>query len=105
MMNKFYKIKINWLQILIFCSFVKVYFFKKIYSILISNIADLILLRKIYNSKKKGRQIYLHYLQFKNIRTTSRLDYTVLLRRQISNYSMKKKTQFIFKNKLKYFDL
>ena len=51
MINKSY-IKKNWLQILILCSFVQVYFLKKIYSVLIFNIVDLILLEK-KNSKKQ----------------------------------------------------
>ena len=46
MINKSYKIKKNCLQILILCFFFKVYFFEKIYSILIFNIASLILMEK-----------------------------------------------------------
>ena len=56
---------------------------------LIFNIYDLILPGKNYSLKKtKGKQIFLNYLQLKNIRNTFRFDYTVLFRRQISNYSM-----------------
>ena len=53
MMNKSYKIKkTNWLQTLILCSFVQVYFLKKNYSVFIFNIVHLILLGK-KNSKKQ----------------------------------------------------
>ena len=53
MMNKSYKIKKLCLQILIFCSFVQVYFLKFFYSNLIFNIADLILLGKNATQKNK----------------------------------------------------
>ena len=108
-MNKSYKIKQNCIQILILCSFVQVYFLKKIYSILIFNIADLILLEKnVIQKKNVDKFTYIIWqkkmLQLKNMRDTSPFDYTILLRRQINNYNVKKK-QFIFINKLKYFDL
>ena len=53
MMNKSYKIT-KWLQNLILCSFVQVYFLKKNYSVLIFNIVDIILLEKNTTYKKNG---------------------------------------------------
>ena len=55
MMNKSYKIKKLCLQILIFCSFVQVYFLKIFYINLIFNIVDLILLGK--NATKKKQKV------------------------------------------------
>ena len=87
MMDKSYKNKkTNWLQIFILCSFIKVYLLEKNYSVLFFNILYLILLEK-NTTQKKIKQIYLHYLQFKNMRVTSCFNYIVPFRRQISHHS------------------
>ena len=92
MMNKSYQIKKYLAPNFNFVLFCSSLFLEKIYSILIFNIADLILLEKIQLKKTKGRQIYLHDLQLKNMQVTSHFDYIVLFRRQISNYSMQKQS-------------
>ena len=85
MMNKSYKKKL--LLILNLCSFVQVYFLKKMDFEFLKSI---ITRGKIQLKKTKGKQICLHYPQLKNIQGIFRFDYTVLFRRQINNYSTQK---------------
>ena len=61
-----------------------------VFAIIAIVILYLILLGIKDNSKTKNRQIYLGYLQLKNDTSHFCLDYTVIFRRQINNYSTQK---------------
>ena len=80
-MNKSGNKKNIWLQILILSSFFQLYFVKKI-----TIFWFLILLGKKYNSIKNWHI----YLDFKYMRVTSRCNYTIFFRRQISHDNKQK---------------